>query len=82
MIVSVRHRICDRKFVRHEPAGMGFDEMQSTWDVATQCGQSEACARDVVALCNSRPVAPIKLASNPLESSPWTTSRPFTTPYL
>lgn len=82
MIVCVGHRISDRKFVRHVPAGMGFDEMQSTWDVATQCGQSEACARDVVALCNSRPVAPIKLASNPLESSPWTTSRPFTTPYL
>lgn len=82
MIVCVCRRISDRKIVRHARAGMGFDKIQLELGVATQCGQCEGYARDVVAQCNSRPVAHIKLASNPLESSPWTTSRPSTTPYL
>lgn len=82
MIVCVCHRISDREIVRNARAGMSFDEIQLELGVATQCGQCEGCARDMVAQCNSRPVAHIKLASNPLESSPWTTSRPSTVPYL
>ena len=82
MIVCICHKISDREIVRHARAGMGFDEIQLELGVATQCGQCEGCARDVVAQCNSRPVAHIKLASNPLESSSWTISRSSTTPCL
>ncbi|MBC7609674.1 MAG: (2Fe-2S)-binding protein [Polaromonas sp.] len=65
MIVCVCHRISDREIVRHARAGMGFDEIQLELGVATQCGQCEGCARDVVAQCSmSYPTAHIKLASN------------------
>ncbi|MDR3453202.1 MAG: (2Fe-2S)-binding protein [Rhodoferax sp.] len=58
MIVCVCHRISDREIARHARAGMGFDEIQLELGVATQCGQCEGCARDVVAQCNaSHPVA-------------------------
>jgi bacterioferritin-associated ferredoxin len=37
---------------------MTFDEVQFELGVATQCGQCESCARDVVAQCSaSHPVA-------------------------
>lgn len=37
---------------------MGFDEIQFELGVATQCGQCEGCARDVVAQCHAtHPVA-------------------------
>ena len=58
MIVCVCHRISDREIARHARAGMDFDDIQLELGVATQCGQCERCARDVVAqCCASHPVA-------------------------
>ena len=77
MIVCVCRRISDREIARHARAGMGFDEIQFELGVATQCGQCEGCARDVVAQCSATcPTANLKLASQPLESSPWNSSPP------
>lgn len=53
MIVCVCRRISDREIARHARAGMGFDEIQWELGVATQCGQCESCARDVVAQCSA-----------------------------
>lgn len=53
MIVCVCHRVSDREIARHARAGMGFDEIQFELGVATQCGQCEGCARDVVAQCSA-----------------------------
>ncbi len=75
MIVCVCRRISDREIARHARAGMGFDEIQFELGVATQCGQCEGCARDVVAQCNAiRPTANLRPANQPLESSPWNNS--------
>ena len=64
MIVCVCRRVSDREIARHARAGMGFDEIQLELGVATQCGQCEGCARDVVAQCSaSCPQANIQLAS-------------------
>jgi bacterioferritin-associated ferredoxin len=58
MIVCVCRRVSDREIARHARAGMSFDEIQFELGVATQCGQCETCARDVVAqCCGSHPVA-------------------------
>jgi len=58
MIVCVCRRVSDREIARHARAGMSFDEIQFELGVATQCGQCEGCARDVVAQCaSSHPVA-------------------------
>jgi bacterioferritin-associated ferredoxin len=63
MIVCVCHRISDREIARHARAGMDFDDIQFELGVATQCGQCEDCARDIVAQCNStQPVAAIHKA--------------------
>lgn len=60
MIVCVCKRVSDREIARHARAGMGFDDIQFELGVATQCGQCEQCARDVVAQCNAaHPVAAI-----------------------
>lgn len=80
MIICVCHRVSDRDIARHARAGMGFEEIQFELGVATQCGQCESCARDVVAQCGICPTANIKLASNLLESSTWQTLHP--TPQL
>lgn len=78
MIVCICRRISDREITRHARAGMGFDEIQIELGVATQCGQCEGCARDMVAQCRaSSPSANIKLASNLLESSSWQTSQAY-----
>jgi len=87
MIVCVCHRISDREIARHARAGMGFDDIQLELGVATQCGQCESCARDVVAQCNaSHPVAAlhcdtgdsrtavIQLATSITESRAWNSS--------
>jgi bacterioferritin-associated ferredoxin len=43
---------------------MDFDDIQFELGVATQCGQCEGCARDVIAQCNSRnPVALLQRAA-------------------
>lgn len=81
MIVCVCRRISDREIARHARAGMGFDEIQFELGVATQCGQCEGCARDVVAQCSSTcPTANIKLATHPLEGSSWKPQSPFLQP--
>lgn len=72
MIVCVCRRISDREIARHARAGLGFDEIQFELGVATQCGQCEGCARDVVAQCSAAcPTAHIKRANSALEGSPW-----------
>jgi bacterioferritin-associated ferredoxin len=75
MIVCVCRRISDREIARHARAGMGFDEIQFELGVATQCGQCESCARDVVAqCCATAPVAAIQLAPRIQESAVWQSS--------
>ncbi|MBG9387312.1 (2Fe-2S)-binding protein [Caenimonas aquaedulcis] len=65
MIVCVCHRVSDREIARHAHAGMDFEDIQFELGVATQCGQCEGCAREVVAQCNARhPVAAIQLAAS------------------
>jgi bacterioferritin-associated ferredoxin len=74
MIVCICRRVSDREIARHARAGMSFDDIQFELGVATQCGQCEGCARDVVAQCNAcRPVAALQLAEN-LERTPWNSS--------
>ena len=87
MIVCVCRRISDREIARHARAGMGFDEIQFELGVATQCGQCEGGARDVVAQCSAVcPQANIKPATPTLERSSWnpsqrsTPSSPFSPP--
>lgn len=81
MIVCVCHRVSDRDIARHARAGLSFDDIQLELGVATQCGQCEGCARDVVAQCNtSHPVAAlnrddhniaIQLHSSIMQSRAW-----------
>ena len=72
MIVCVCRRVSDREIVRHARAGMDFDDIQFELGVATQCGQCEGCARDIVAqCCASHPVAALSAqASGARNSSP------------
>jgi len=81
MIVCVCRRVSDREIARHARAGMSFDDIQFELGVATQCGQCEGCARDVVAQCNPlHPVAAvegemrsqtIQLAASITDSAAW-----------
>ena len=82
MIVCVCRRVSDREIARHVRAGMSFDDIQFELGVATQCGNCETCARDVVAQCtsNGHPVAAlhcetavVQLAPSIRESSAWAT---------
>jgi len=76
MIVCVCHRVSDRDIARHVRAGMDFDDIQFELGVATQCGQCESCARDVVAQCSAAaPVAAIQLASSITEGRAWTSQQ-------
>jgi len=61
MIVCVCHRVSDREIARHARAGMDFSDIQLELGVATQCGQCERSAREVVSqCCASAPVAAIQ----------------------
>ena len=72
MIVCVCRRVSDREIASHARAGMDFEDIQFELGVATQCGQCETCARDVVAQCSaSHPLAAIQLASRIKESAAW-----------
>ena len=72
MIVCICRRISDSQIARHARAGMGFDEIQFELGVATQCGQCEGCARDVVAQCSANcPQANIQLAENLQGTGTW-----------
>ena len=53
MIVCVCQRISYREIARHAHTGMSFDEIQLELGVATQCGNCECYARDVVAQCHA-----------------------------
>src|SRR5688500_17460272 len=76
MIVCVCRRVSDREIVRHARAGMDFDDIQFELGVATQCGQCEGCARDIVAQCSATsPVAAIQLASSITEGKSWTSQQ-------
>lgn len=59
MIVCVCNRVSDRDIVRHVQSGMDFSDIQLELGVATQCGQCEGCARELVAQCCQAPVMPI-----------------------
>ena len=75
MIVCICRRISDKDIARLARAGMGFDEIQFELGVATQCGQCEGCARDVVAQCSaSCPQANILQADNLPGGGTWQTS--------
>lgn len=75
MIVCVCRRISDREIVRHARSGMDFDDIQFELGVATQCGQCEGCARDIVAQCSpTQPVAAVQRANRIPESAAWTPS--------
>ncbi|MGN1057129.1 MAG: bacterioferritin-associated ferredoxin [Comamonas sp.] len=81
MIVCVCHRVSDREIARHAHAGMSFDDIQFELGVATQCGNCESCARDVVDQCrasgkiaaihNEASAQTIVLADPILESKAW-----------
>lgn len=72
MIVCVCRRVSDREIARHARAGMDFDDIQFELGVATQCGQCESCAREVVAQCSaSHPVAAINLCDGIRTSKAW-----------
>jgi bacterioferritin-associated ferredoxin len=79
MIVCVCRRVSDREIARHVRAGMNFDDIQFELGVATQCGQCEGCAREVVAQCTSGhavaalhcETSVVQLAPSIRESSAW-----------
>jgi len=76
MIVCVCNRISDREIARHVHAGMDFSDIQLELGVATQCGQCESCAREVVAQCSATaPHAAIQLASSIAEGREWTSQQ-------
>ncbi len=51
MIVCVCNRVSDREITRHVQQGMDFSDIQLELGVATQCGQCESCARELVQRC-------------------------------
>ncbi len=66
MIVCVCNRISDREIVRFVRAGLGFDDIQLELGVATQCGNCEGCARDIVDQCSrTHPTAALHCAIEP-----------------
>ena len=55
---------------------MDFRDIQFELGVATQCGQCEGCARELVAQCSATsPVAAIQLESSITESKAWTSQQ-------
>ncbi|MBX3611882.1 MAG: (2Fe-2S)-binding protein [Hydrogenophaga sp.] len=51
MIICVCRRVSDKTIAQCARSGMAFDDIQLELGVATQCGQCEGCARDIVAEC-------------------------------
>ncbi|MEJ7931291.1 (2Fe-2S)-binding protein [Ramlibacter sp. AN1015] len=75
MIVCVCHRVSDREIARHVHAGMDFSDIQLELGVATQCGQCESCAREVVAqCCSNHPVAALRPTDQPVQRPVWISS--------
>ena len=85
MIVCVCRRVSDREIARRAHEGMTFDEVQFELGVATQCGQCEGSARNVLAQCSAshrvaalnRATGPqsVQLAASIMESKAWNSSR-------
>ena len=76
MIVCVCRRVSDREIARHARAGMDFNDIQFELGVATQCGQCEGCARELVAQCSATaPVAAIQMASSITEGKSWSSQQ-------
>ena len=75
MIVCVCNRVSDREITRHVHAGMDFSDIQLELGVATQCGQCEGCARELVEQCSrTRPVAALQPAPVILHRPAWISS--------
>lgn len=72
MIVCVCNQVSDRDITRQVHAGLDFSDIQLELGVATQCGQCEGCARDLVERCASegRPAAVVAMAALPRPSNP------------
>lgn len=71
MIVCICRRISDRDIARHARAGLGFDDIQMELGIATQCGQCEGPARDLVNQCSATcPSANIRLNTPVVVASP------------
>ena len=75
MIVCVCHRVSDHDIARNVHAGLDFSDIQLELGVATQCGQCEGCARDLVERCarEGRPaaVAALPRPATPIEQPLW-----------
>lgn len=71
MIVCVCNRISDREITHHAQAGLDFSDIQLELGVATQCGQCEGCARELVERCAQ--------AGRPSALAAWT---PLTAPQV
>lgn len=77
MIVCVCNRVSDRDIVRHVRAGMDFSDIQLELGVATQCGQCEGCARELVEqCCPGHPVAAMRQESQAPQAIAWLSSQP------
>lgn len=77
MIVCVCNRVSDRDIARHVRAGMDFSDIQLELGVATQCGQCEGCAREVVEQClPGHPVAAVQQRNPGVQAVAWLTSQP------
>ncbi|TFY98807.1 (2Fe-2S)-binding protein [Ramlibacter rhizophilus] len=75
MIVCVCNRVSDRDIARHVHAGMDFSDIQLELGVATQCGQCEGCAREVVAQCSPcHPVAGLQSTRPAVQRPVWISS--------
>lgn len=75
MIVCVCNRVSDRDIARHVHAGMDFNDIQLELGVATQCGNCESCAREVVEQCRPcHPVAALQSQASALHRPVWISS--------
>ena len=75
MIICLCRRVSDRDIARHARAGMSFEDVQFELGVATQCGQCEGCAREIVAQCNpAHPQAALHADHAPDNAAPWLSS--------
>ncbi len=74
MIVCVCNRVSDRDIARQVHAGLDFSDIQLELGVATQCGQCEGCARELVERC-ARDGQPAAVAALPRPAH--TTERPL-----
>ncbi len=75
MIVCVCNRVSDREIARHVEAGLDFSDIQLELGVATQCGQCESCARELVdRCCRTAATVPVMAAPITLHRPSWNLS--------